>query len=182
MYIFGSHLRRWIGNDAVADKYCFEELYDSTKTVAKQIAEHDKFMLTGHYRGSNAAEIDLGVGRVAPGSVVVTAGGVTLTENTDYTVDYSMGRVNIINQSLIDAGTNISASVESNDTYGMQRKTMLGVNMDYEVSRDLTVGGTMMFLNEQPLTTKVNMGDEPLKNTLWGGHVSWKKESQWLTK
>ena len=178
---FGSHLRRWIGNDAVADKYCFEELYDSTKTVAKQIAEHDKFMLTGHYRGSNAAEIDLGVGRVAPGSVVVTAGGVTLTENTDYTVDYSMGRVNIINQSLIDAGTNISASVESNDTYGMQRKTMLGVNMDYEVSRDLTVGGTMMFLNEQPLTTKVNMGDEPLKNTLWGGHVSWKKESQWLT-
>ena len=178
---FGSHLRKWIGNDAVADKYCFDELYDSTKTVAEEIAEHDKFLITGHYKGTNNAEIDLGVTNVAPGSVIVTAGGMTLTENTDYTVDYSMGRVNIINQSLIDAGTNISASVESNDTYAMQRKTMMGVNLDYELNKNLTVGGTMMFLNEQPLTTKVNMGSEPLKNTLWGGHISWKHESQWLT-
>ncbi len=178
---FGKHLRDWIKNDALADKYCFEELYDSTKTVAKQIAEHDKFLITGRYKGNSAAEIDLGVTNVAQGSVVVTAGGVTLTENTDYTVDYSMGRVTIINQSLIDAGTTINASVESNDNYGMQRKTMVGVNMDYEVSKNLTLGGTVMFLNEQPLTTKVNMGSEPLKNTLWGAHISWKKESQWLT-
>lgn len=178
---FGEHLREWIGDDEIADKYCFPELYDSTKTVAKQIAEHDKFLLTGRYKGSSAAEIDLGVTNIAQGSVIVTAGGVTLTENTDYTVDYSMGRVNIINQSIIDAGTNINASVESNDNYGMQRKTMLGVNLDYEVHKNLTVGGTMMFLNEQPLTTKVNMGSEPLKNTLLGGHINWKKESQWLT-
>ncbi|MBO4549575.1 MAG: cell surface protein SprA, partial [Bacteroidaceae bacterium] len=96
-------------------------------------------------------------------------------------VDYNMGRVTIINQSLIDSGTNISASVESNDTYGMQRKTMLGLNMDYQINKNFTVGGTMMYLSEQPLTTKVSMGNEPLKNTLFGFHISWKKESQWLT-
>ncbi len=178
---FGEHLRQWIGNDAIADKYCFPELYDSTKTVAKQIAEHDKFLLTGRYQGNALGEIDLGVTNVAQGSVLVTAGGVTLTENTDYTVDYNMGRVTIINQSLLDAGTNINASVESNDNYGMQRKTMMGVNLDYEMNKNLTFGGTLMFLNEQPLTSKVNMGNEPLKNTLWGAHLSWKKESQWLT-
>ena len=178
---FGEHLAKWIGNPALADKYCFRELYDSTKTVAKQISEHDKFLLTGRYKGTNAGEIDLGVTNIARGSVVVTAGGVTLTENSDYTVDYNMGRVTIINQSLIDAGTNISASVESNDTYGMQRKTMLGLNMDYAINKNFTVGGTLMYLSEQPLTTKVSMGNEPLKNTLWGLHVSWKKESQWLT-
>ena len=71
---FGAHLRNWIGNDALADKYCFPELYDSTKTVARQIAEHDKFLLTGQYTGSNSSEIDLGVTNIAPGSVVVTAG------------------------------------------------------------------------------------------------------------
>ena len=178
---FGEHLRQWIGDDAIADKYCFPELYDSTKTVAKQIAEHDKFLLTGRYMGNSTAEIDLGVTNIAQGSVVVTAGGVTLTENSDYTVDYSMGRVTIINQSILDAGTKVNASVESNDNYGMQRKTMMGVNLDYELSKNLTLGGTAMFLNEQPLTTKVNMGSEPLKNTLLGGHISWKKESQWLT-
>ena len=178
---FGKHLEKWIGDGELAKKYCFPELYDSTKTVAKQISEHDKFMLTGRYKGTNAGEIDLGVTNVAKGSVVVTAGGTTLTENTDYTVDYNMGRVTIINQSLIDAGTNISASVESNDNYGMQRKTMFGLNLDYEINKNFTVGGTIMYLSEQPLTTKVSMGNEPLKNTLWGFHVSWKKESQWLT-
>ena len=178
---FGEHLAKWIGDPAIAKKYCYPELYDSTKTVAKQITEHDKFVLTGRYKGNNPGEIDLGVTNVARGSVIVTAGGTTLTENTDYTVDYNMGRVTIINQSLIDAGTNISASVESNDNYGMQRKTMLGLNMDYEINKNFTVGGTLMYLSEQPLTTKVSMGNEPLKNTLWGFHISWKKESQWLT-
>jgi len=178
---FGAHLRSWIGDSQLADQYCFPELYDSTKTVAKQIAEHDKFLLTGQYKGSNSGQIDLGATNIAQGSVVVTAGGVTLTENTDYTVDYNMGTVTIINQSIIDAGTTINASVESNDNYGMQRKTMLGVNLDYELNKNFTIGGSIMFLNEQPLTTKVSMGNEPLKNTLWGAHMSWKRESQWLT-
>ncbi len=178
---FGEHLRTWIGDDALAQKYAFPELYDSTKTVAKQIAEHDKFIITGHYMGNSVGQISLGATNIAEGSVVVTAGGVTLTENTDYTVDYNMGIVTIINQSIIDAGTAINASIESNDYYGMQRKTMMGVNLDYEFSKNLTIGGSVFFLNEQPLTTKVSMGNEPLRNTLWGAHISWKRESQWLT-
>ena len=178
---FGEHLAQWIGDPAVAGRYAFPELYDSTKTVAKQIAEHDKFIITGHFQGSSAGQIDLGANYIAPGSVVVTAGGVTLAENVDYRVAYNSGIVTILNQSILDAGTSINASVESNDNYGMQRKTMLGFNADYEVNRNLTLGGSIMFLNEQPLTTKVTMGSEPLKNTLWGAHISWKRESQWLT-
>ncbi len=178
---FGKHLSTWIGDPTVAQKYAFPELYDSTKTVAKQIAEHDKFIITGRYMGSSAGQIDLGATNIAEGSVVVTAGGVTLTENTDYTVDYNMGVVTIINQSILDAGTTINASIESNDYYGMQRKTMLGVNMDYEFNKNLTIGGSIFFLNEQPMTTKVSMGNEPLRNTLWGAHIAWKRESQWLT-
>ena len=102
---FGEHMRKWIGDDAVAAKYCFKALYDSTKTIAKQIAEQNKFLLTGRYKGTNGAEIDLGATNISPGSVVVTAGGVNLTENVDYRVDYSMGIVTILNQSLIDSET-----------------------------------------------------------------------------
>lgn len=178
---FGKHLRDYLNNPELADKYCFQELYDSTKTKAKQIAEKDKFLLTGEYQGNSGAEISLGAMNIPQGSVTVTAGGVALTENTDYTVDYSMGVVTIINQSIIDAGTKVDVDFESNDNYGMQRKTLLGFNMQYDVNKDLSIGGTFMFLNEQPLTTKVNMGEEPLKNTLWGVNLSWKKESQWLT-
>lgn len=181
---FGQHLRQWIearGGKAMADKYVFQELYDTTKTAAKQMAEKNKFLLTGQYKGSAANEIDLGAYNIAPGSVVVTAGGVTLVENTDYIVDYNNGRVTIINQGIIDAGTPISASVESNDTYGMQRKTFVGFNADYQVNKNLVIGGTFQYLSEQPLTTKVSMGNEALNNILWGMHVSWKHKAQWLT-
>lgn len=171
---------RGVTPDSIA-AFTYRELYDTTRVAAKQVAEKNKFMLIGRYSGSAAGEIDLGVTNVAPGSVIVRAGGVTLVENEDYTVDYNMGRVTIINQSILDAGTPVNASVESNDTYGMQRKTVLGLNMDYEVNKNLTIGATLQYLSEQPLTTKVTIGNEPLKNLLWGGHISWKHEAQWLT-
>ena len=95
---FGGYLRKVIGNDAIANKYTFQELYDSTSTVAKQIIEKDKFILTGQYKATTAGTISLGAINVPRGSVVVTAGGNTLTENSDYTVNYSTGEVTIINQ------------------------------------------------------------------------------------
>ena len=181
---FGDYLRAKLkaaGMEAVADKYVFDQLYDSTKTIAKQTAEKDKFMLMGQFKGTSANVISLGAYNVPQGSVVVTAGGVTLQEGSDYSVDYSAGEVTILNQSIIDAGTNVSVSLESNSEYGMQRKTMYGVNWEYDFSKDFVLGGTLMHLSEQALTSKVSMGEEPLNNTLWGLNMSWKKESQWLT-
>ena len=178
---FGSWLRKKIGDDALADKYCYDELYDSTKTVAKQIAEKNKFTLTGEYKASNANEILLGSRNIPPGSVYVTAGGVTLVEGTDYSVDYNLGVVNIINQSIIDAGTNVSVSLESQEGFSTMRKTMYGLNWDYDFSKNFNIGGTFMKVSEKPLTSKVAMGSEPLNNMLWGFHINWKQNSQWLT-
>ena len=178
---FGSYLRSQFQNDAIADKYVFQELYDSTKTVAQQIAEKNKFILRGEYKSSSGAEINLGAMNVPQGSVVVTAGGVTLTENVDYTVDYTMGIVTILNQSILDAGTPISVNCESNSTFSMQRKTMVGLNFTYDFTKDFQLGGTIMHMSEKPLTTKVNMGDEPISNTLWGMNLAWKNENQFLT-
>ena len=182
---FGAYLRKQLQNSGLpaseAEKYVFSELYDSTKTVAKLIAEKDKYMLVGQYKGSSANVISLGAYNVPRGSVVVTAGGVVLTEGSDYSVDYSAGEVTILNQSIIDAGTNVSVSLESDTDYGMQRKTMLGLNWEYEISKNLQIGGTLMHLHEQALTSKVTMGEEPLSNTIWGLNINWKQESQWLT-
>ena len=164
-----------------AEKYAFTELYDSTKTVAKQIAEKDKYMLSGQFKGTAANIISLGAYNVPQGSVVVTAGGVKLTENSDYSVDYSAGEVTILNQSIIDAGTSVNVSLESNSDYGQQRKTMFGMNWEYDFSKNFQMSGTIQHLSEQALTTKVNMGGEPLNNTLWGVNMNWKKESQWVT-
>lgn len=178
---FGSNLRKYFKDDETAARYTYQALYDSTKTIAKQIAEQDKYIITGQYKASKTNEIQLGAMNVPQGSVVVTAGGMTLTEGVDYRVDYSSGIVTILNQSILDAGTSINVSMESNTNYGMQRKTMMGLNWQYDFSKDFTIGGTLMHLGEKPLTTKVAMGSEPLNNTIWGLNMSWKKESQWLT-
>jgi cell surface protein SprA len=181
---FGDYLRAKMqaaGLGDRADRYVFDQLYDSTKTIARQTAEKDKFLLTGQYKGTSANVISLGAISVPQGSVVVSAGGVTLQEGSDYSVDYSAGEVTILNQSIIDAGTNVNVSLESNTDYGMQRKTMFGVNWEYDFSKNFILGGTLMHLSEQALTSKVSMGEEPLNNTLWGMNLNWKQESQWLT-
>ena len=165
----------------VARKYSYTELYDSTKTVAKQITEKNKYQISGQFRGTLANVISLGAYNVPQGSVVVTAGGVTLTEGSDYTVDYSAGEVTILNQSIIDAGTSVNVSLESNTDYAQERKTFLGLNWQYDFSKDFQISGTIQHLSEQALTSKVTMGSEPLNNTLWGININWKKESQWLT-
>ena len=182
---FGSYMRDYLVKRGVAadkaEKYAFTELYDSTKTVAKQIAEKNKYQIVGQFKGAAANVISLDAYNVPQGSVVVTAGGITLKEGTDYSVDYSAGEVTILNQSIIDAGTAVNVSLESNTDFGQTRKTMFGLNWEYDFTKNFQLSGTIQHLSEQALTTKVSMGSEPLKNTLWGINLNWRKESQWLT-
>ena len=179
---FGEHLAEMLDNDpALVAKYCFPELYDSTLVVAQELSEKNKFRLTGKYKGTNSSEIRLNAMNIPRGSVTVTAGGATLVENVDYTVDYTMGTVTILNTSILESGTNVDVKLENQSTFSMQRKSLFGAHLEYEFSKDFVIGGTIMHLRERPLTTKVNMGSEPLANTIWGLNASWKTELQWLT-
>ena len=178
---FGSFLKKAIGNDNIAANYTYQELYDSTLVAAQQFSQKNKFHLVGVYKGSSGSEIKLNAMNVPRGSVTVTAGGVTLVENKDYTVDYTMGTVTIINTGLIESGTNIDVKLENQSLFNMQRKTLLGTHLEYKFNKDFSLGGTIMHLSELPLTTKVNTGNEPISNTIWGMNTSWRSESQFLT-
>ena len=178
---FGSHLRAKIGNDALAEQYVYQELYDSTLVVARQYADKNKFVLTGEYQASAGSQIRLNAMNVPRGSVIVTAGGVRLTENSDYTVDYAMGIVTITNQSIIDSGQSISVTLENQSLFSMQRKTLLGLDLQYQFSRDLNIGATVMHFSERALTEKVNIGDEIVNNTMFGFNLSYNTQFMWLT-
>jgi cell surface protein SprA len=179
---FGSHLSKMIDDPKVASKYVFQELYDSTQTVARQMAEKNKFKITGQYSSESGSEIRLNAASIPKGSVKVTAGGVPLTENTDYTVDYNMGTVRIINQALIESQTPIQVSLENNQFFGFQTKSLVGTHLDYRLNRNFDIGATILHLNERPYTQKVNYGEEPISNTIWGLNTSYETESQLLTK
>ena len=184
---FGSYLYDKItgGNseyDAIAESYVYQELYDSTKTIAANSSEKNKFYLAGTYQSSSSSEISLNALNVPEGSVKVTAGGMELSEGTDYIVDYTMGRVTIINQGMLESGTPINISLESNSMFNIQSKTLLGTHLDYTFSDDLSIGGTILNLTERPLTSKVSIGDEPISNTIWGFDVNYRTEAPFLTK
>lgn len=178
---FGKTLGKALGSKTLADKYSFQELYDTTAVAARQVAEKNKFLLRGEYQASTSGEISLGATNVTPGSVRVTAGGVQLTENVDYTVDYISGIVRITNPSIMASGSRIDVSLENRGFFNMQRKTMLGLDLNYNFSKDFSLGATVMHLSEMPITTKTAYGSESMKNTIWGANLSYRTKSQWLT-
>ena len=179
---FGSHLEKVFGKGSPeAKRYSYPELYTMTITEAEQVAEHNKFRIKGEYSASSGAEINLGAMNVARGSVRVTAGGTTLVEGSDYTVDYTMGIVRILNQSIIESGTNVSVSLEDQSEFSLQRKTMMGLDLQYDWSKDLKFGATVINLHETPLTTKVAMTEIPINNTIYGFNFKWNRDFMWLT-
>ncbi len=178
---FGEHLARKIDNPAIASQYVYQELYDSTLIIAQQFADKNKFILTGEYQASSGSQIRLNAMNVPRGSVVVMAGGRTLTENSDYTVDYAMGIVTITNQSIIDSGQNISVTLENQSLFSMQRKTLLGLDLQYQFNKNFNIGATLMHFSEKALTEKVNIGDETVNNSMLGFNLSYNSEFMWLT-
>lgn len=178
---FGSNLEKKIGNPALAEPYVYQQLYDSTLIVARQFADKNKFILTGRYQASNGSQIRLNASNVPRGSVIVTAGGVTLTENSDYTVDYAMGIVTITNQSIIDSGQSINVTLENQSLFSTQRKTLLGLDLNYKFNKDFNIGATIMHFSEKALTEKVNIGNEIVNNTIWGLNMQYNTQFMWLT-
>ena len=180
---FGSNLeKKFNGNADAIKKYVYSSLYNNTKTAAEQDAERNKYRIKGSYKGLSNSEISLDAINIARGSVKVMTGGMQLQEDVDYIVDYTQGRVKIINQGLLESGTPITISTESQDLFSMQRKTMLGTHLNYEISKNFNIGSTVMYLMEKPLTQKVNYGEDPIANTMLGFNGSYSASSPFITK
>jgi cell surface protein SprA len=181
---FGDWLLQQLGNDGpLYLKYGYPQLYDSTKTVANTVfAGKNRFKLKGSYQSSSNSDISLNAVNIPQGSVVVSAGGTPLVENQDYTVDYTLGRVKIINESILNSGVPIKISLESNSLFNIQSKTLWGVHADYQFNKNFRVGGTVMNLTERPVTQKIQAGDEPMSNTIMGTDLSYTTEAPFLTR
>ena len=179
---FGTSLSSQITDPALARRYSYQELYDSTITLAREFPEFNRFTIRGSYKSSVSSEISLGAFNLPQGSVRVTAGAQQLQEGVDYEVDYNIGRVKILNEAILNSGNPIRVSFEDNTLFGFQTKTLLGVRADYEVNKDFNIGGTYLHLFERPFTQKVNIGDDPINNRIYGLDVNYSKEAPWLTK
>ncbi|MEM9918347.1 MAG: cell surface protein SprA, partial [Bacteroidota bacterium] len=184
---FGKDLVEGIDDVNLRDTFDFSVLYDSTITWAREFQDLNRFVIRGEYKssgnsGGSGREISLGSFNLPQGSVRVTAGGQALVEGQDYEVDYNIGRVTILNDALLNSGVPVNVSFEDNTLFGFQTKSLLGVRADYEISEDFNVGATYLKLFERPFTQKVNVGDDPINNNMYGVDVNFTKDAPWLTR
>lgn len=180
---FGKNLNDTLaGQPDYQRKYVFSDLYRSTKQFAEQQASYNKFFLKGRYQASSSSEIILPGINIAPGSVKVLVGGNTLTEGTDFTIDYTLGRLKIINDGALASGQEIRIRFEKQDLFNFRRKSFYGARFDYQINKDFIIGATILQQNEAPQISRVNIGDEPSKNTVWGFDVNYNSASRRLTK
>lgn len=182
---FGSDLGRLAFNGVVQstkDKYLFPQLYDSIKAIAQTYANLDRFVMQGQAKGTGGSEIFLGALNVPQGSVKVTTGGQTLTENVDYVVDYNLGSVKILNQAILNSGVPVNVSYENNAGFGLQQRGFWGLRLDYNVNKKLSLGATYERLNERPFFTKMSYGEDPIRNSMYGLDFNYKSNLPGLTR
>lgn len=183
---FGSDLAKRfnpVSERNLIDKYVYQPLYDSTKVIAQQLfARLNRYQIRGTYQSQGGSEFQLNAINVPPGSVQVVAGSMPLQEGVDFTVDYNIGMVRILNSALLSSGQPIRIKLENNELFGLQQRSLTGTRFDYRVNDKLNLGGTFMNLTEKPLTQKVNIGEEAISNTIWGLDASYNSPSRWLTR
>ncbi|MXV17918.1 cell surface protein SprA [Pedobacter sp. HMF7056] len=183
---FGSDLARQfvpVAEQALIDKYVYQPLYDSTRVIAQQLfPKLNRYVIRGTYQSEVSSEFMLNSINVPDGSVQVFAGTLPLVEGADFTVDYNIGRVKILNTALLSSGQQIRIKLENSELFGLQQRSLFGNRFDYRVNNKLNLGGTIMNLTEKPLTAKVNISEEAISNTIWGLDANYSSPSRWLTR
>ncbi len=165
------------------EKYVYDLLYKSTKTQALDEAEKNKFQIKGRFKSSGGdGGIPIGAFNVPRGSVSVTAGGRLLVEGIDYTVNYQLGRVEILDEALKASNTPINVSVENNAVFGQQTRRFTGINVEHQFNENFVLGATFLNLNERPITQKANFDTEPINNTIFGFNGNYSTEVPFLTR
>ena len=168
--------------DFLTNKYVFETLYSNTKNAAQRNTQKNKFVLKGSYQSASSTDIILPGINVAEGSVSITVGSNRLQEGRDFTVNYGINRVSITNEGVLASGNDIKITYEKTDLFGFRNKSLVGTRLDYTINEDINIGGTLLHLSEQPFVTRINVGDETIKNTQVGADLKYKDESRILTK
>ena len=167
---------------ALINKYVYDTLYHTTQVEAALVNTKNKFFFTGSFKAGSGRDIVIQGFNITPGSVKVFSGGTPLREGVDYTVDYTFGKVTILNEGILSSGKDLDVTYEQQDPFAFQTRSLIGTRLDYKLDNDVNIGGTFLYYNERPLITRNLIGNEPARNIQYGLDLNMKKNSRILTK
>ncbi|WP_310682322.1 cell surface protein SprA [Aliifodinibius sp. S!AR15-10] len=182
---FGGRIASVLSQSSISqpeiDRLAFNELYSEKKVNASQSSKNNFYLIDGTSKGSVSDSYSLGFSLVE-GSVKVYANGQELQEGTDYTVDYSIGNITILNERYLAKGQEIKIEYENNQFTQIERKTFTGVRAEYHINSDITLGSTYFKLKERPLQDKIRIGDAPINNSVIGFDANARFDMPWMTR
>ncbi len=159
----------------------YQSVYDTTDVAAKNDRSKDKFIITGEYSASVSSTYNIGF-NVVENSVKVLLNGRELSNGSDYSVDYNTGTVTIRNDAALVPGADLKITYEQNDLFSLASKTLVGLRGLYEFSKRTKLGFSFLNLNQQTLSDKVRIGEEPLNNSIFGADFETSADLPFITK
>jgi cell surface protein SprA len=164
------------------DSLQYDDVYDTTTTYAQNQANKDRLLIVGKYSASSSSVFNLGFTGVVENSVKVMLGGLELKEGVDYVVDYNIGQVTIKRADALVPGADLKITYEQNDLFQLASKTLLGLRGEFNFSPKTVLGFSTLNLNQQTLSDKVRIGEEPLNNSIYGVDFKTSVDLPFLTK
>lgn len=152
--------------ESVIDSLTFPEIYDSIRYYA-QNSINSKYTLRGKSSTERQSKYNLGF-NIVEGSVQVLLDGTPLAPNVDYSVDYMIGEVIIRNPRALVPGANLQIKYEQNDLFQLASKTLIGARGEIDPFPNTKLGFTIMNLNQETLSDKVRLNEEPTNNSIFG--------------
>ena len=162
--------------------YQFTEIYTQKKTNSQQSPKANLYVIKGSAKGESGISNSFNLGlNVVQGSVAVFLGQSKLTENVDYSCDYTTGVVIIRNGAALTS-KDLRITYESNDLFSLASKTFIGLRGDYKINDKTNLGFTFVNLVQETLNDKVRIGEEPTNNSMFGADLTTEFKPNFLTK
>ncbi len=179
---FDSTIVRYFRNkgQSISDSLLFSDIYDTTAQAAQNNSIKNRYMIKVEAAGVQTSRYNLGFNLVE-GSVQVLLNGTPLTPNVDYTVDYIVGEVVIRKPEALLPGANVQVKYEQNDLFQIASKTLIGARGELTTFKNTNLGFTIMNLNQETLSDKVRIGEEPTNNTMLGIDASTSTNAPFIT-
>ncbi|MCP4570162.1 MAG: cell surface protein SprA [FCB group bacterium] len=156
------------------------ELYNTTNPTTISQSSRYYMAITSKSRGQS--EIDLKTSNIIQGSEVVTYNGKQLSEGTDYRIQYDFGTLTLLKDEYSDINSNLSVMFETAPFFSLSKKTLLGTRIEYSSSRNLKLGGTMLYKSDKSTNRKPKVGEETSKIMVFDFDFSLRFENPLLTK
>lgn len=165
----------------IPDTLVYLDVYDTLASIARLNSAKDKWVIVGQSSGTSASTFNLGF-NIVEGSVKVRLGGRELVPNVDYIVDYNTGQLIIRNEQALLPNADLRISYEENTLFQLASKSLFGLRGELDINPKTRLGFSMLTLNQQTLSDKVRVGEEPIQNTIYGIDAQTSIELPFVTK